>query len=60
MLVVIQSYELKENSSPMKEGMVQSMKEEMKNSEDLDFRGKLKLAAELQQCDVSQTDVCKI
>ena len=60
MLVVFQSYELKENSSPMKEGMVQSMKEEMKNSEDLDFRGKLKLAAELQQCDVSQTDVCKI
>ena len=60
MLVVFQSYELKENSSPMKEGMVQSMKEEMKNSEDLDFRGKLKLAAELQQCNVSQTDVCKI
>ena len=60
MLVVFQSYELKENISPMKEGMVQSMKEEMKNSEDLDFRGKLKLAAELQQCDVSQTDVCKI
>ena len=60
MLVVFQSYELKENSSPMKEGMVQSMKEEMKNSEDLDFRGKLKLAAELQQCDVSQTDVCKV
>ena len=39
---------------------MQSMKEEMKNSEDLDFRGKLKLAAELQQCNVSQTDVCKI
>ena len=34
MLVVFQSYELKENSSPMKEGLVQSMEEEMKNSED--------------------------
>ena len=34
MLVVFQSYELKENSSPMKEGLVQSMKEEMRNSED--------------------------
>ena len=32
MPIVFLSYKLKENISPMKEGIVQSMKEEMKNS----------------------------